>query len=138
MHKNNPMNIQYFTDRIPTPEAIIDIYDNAGLIRPTTDRQRIEDMYRNSDLVVTAWDGAQLVGVSRAITDHVYCCYLSDLAVRTEYQKEGIGKKLVSLTKETIGDRCMLLLLAAPSAMEYYPKIGMETVTNGFIIKRAV
>ena len=51
-------------------------------------------------------------------------------------EKEGIGKRLVQLTKEAIGNKCMLLLLAAPSAMEYYPKIGMETVTNGFIIKR--
>ena len=30
----------------------------------------------------------------------------------------------------------MLLLLSAPAAMDYYPKIGMETVSNGFMIKR--
>jgi GNAT superfamily N-acetyltransferase len=130
------MDIQFKTDRIPTPEEIIDLYDNAGLVRPTNDVERIENMYRHSDLVITAWEGSLLVGVSRALTDFCYCCYLSDLAVRKEYQKEGIGRRLVQLTKETIGDHCMLLLLAAPSAMDYYPKIGMDTVTNGFIIKR--
>lgn len=130
------MDIQFKTDHIPTPEEIIDLYDSSGLVRPTNDPERIDNMYRHSNLVITAWEGSLLVGVSRALTDFYYCCYLSDLAVRKEYQKEGIGKRLVQLTKETIGDRCMLLLLAAPSAMDYYPRIGMDTVTNGFIIKR--
>ena len=130
------MDIQYKTDQVPTAAAVIDLYLSAGLIRPTDDAERISNMYRHSDLVITAWDGDLLVGVSRSVTDFYYCCYLSDLAIRKEYQKEGIGKRLVQLTKEVIGNKCMLLLLSAPTAMEYYPKIGMETVTNGFIIKR--
>jgi len=130
------MDIQYKTDRTPTATEVIDLYNSAGLSRPTGDPERISNMYRHSSLVITAWDGPLLIGVSRSVTDFYYCCYLSDLAVRKEYQKEGIGKRLVQLTKETIGNKCMLLLLSAPTAMEYYPKIGMETVTNGFIIKR--
>jgi GNAT superfamily N-acetyltransferase len=130
------MNIQYLTDHVPTATEVIDLYDSSGLQRPTNDAERIASMYQHSNLIVTAWDGPLLVGVSRALTDFHYCCYLSDLAIRKEYQKEGIGKRLVQLTKDTIGDRCMLLLLAVPTAMEYYPKIGMDTVNNGFIIKR--
>jgi GNAT superfamily N-acetyltransferase len=130
------MNIQYLTDHVPTAAEVIDLYDSSGLQRPTNDAERIAGMYQHSNLIVTAWDGPLLVGVSRALTDFHYCCYLSDLAIRKEYQKEGIGKRLVQLTKDTIGDRCMLLLLAVPTAMEYYPKIGMDTVNNGFIIKR--
>ena len=131
------MNITYKTDQLPDTTSIIDLYASSGLTRPIDDAGRIESMYYHSNLVISAWDGPLLVGVSRALTDFHYCCYLSDLAVRKEYQKAGIGKQLVLLTKEAIGDRCMLLLLAAPSAMEYYPRIGMDTVNNGFIIKRA-
>ena len=130
------MNIQYKTGLTPATADIIEVYNSSGINRPTADAQRITDMYQNSDLVVTAWDGPQLIGVSRALTDFVYCCYLSDLAVRKEYQKQGIGKELVRLTKEAIGPRCMLLLLAAPAAMEYYPKIGMDKQDNAFMIKR--
>jgi len=130
------MDIQFKTDQVPAADAVIDLYLSAGLIRPTDDAERISNMYRHSDLVITAWDGPLLVGVSRSVTDFHYCCYLSDLAIRKEYQKGGIGKRLVQLTKEAIGNKCMLLLLSAPTAMEYYPKIGMDTVTNGFIIKR--
>jgi hypothetical protein len=40
------------------------------------------------------------------------------------------------LTKDRVGDQVMLLLLSAPDAMEYYPKVNFERVENGFIIKR--
>lgn len=37
------------------------------------------------DIVITAWDGGKIVGIARALTDYAYCCYLSDLAVDTDY-----------------------------------------------------
>lgn len=130
------MDITYQTDFMPDAEAVIEVYESSGINRPTHDNARIAKMYANSQVVVTAWHNGLLVGVARSVTDFCYCCYLSDLAVRSEYQNAGIGKKLVALTKDRIGDECMLLLIAAPSAVNYYPKIGMEKVTDAFIIKR--
>ena len=95
-------------------------------------------MFANSNLTISAWDGEKLVGVSRALTDFSFCCYLSDLAVRKEYQKLGIGKELIRITKENIGESVMLLLLSAPAAMDYYPKVGFEKIDNAFEIKRKV
>lgn len=129
-------NITYKTGIVPPVKTIIDVYDDSGINRPTTDKARIEKMYQHANLVITAWDGEQLVGVARSLTDFCYCCYLSDLAVKKSYQKQGIGKKLIALTKEEIGTNAMLLLLSAASAMDYYPKVGLETVKNGFIINR--
>lgn len=128
--------ITYQFDIIPDVKEVISVYDDSGINRPTHDVPRIEKMYANANLVVTAWDGSTLVGISRALTDYCYCCYLSDLAVKKAYQKQGIGKQLIALTKERIGEDAMLLLLSAASAMEYYPKVGLKTVTNGFIINR--
>ncbi len=51
------MNIQYKTDQIPTAAEVIDLYDSSGLQRPTDDAERIGNMYRHSNLIVTAWDG---------------------------------------------------------------------------------
>lgn len=130
------MEILYQHNIIPTTEKIIEVYVSSGINRPVNDPERITKMYEKSNLVVTAWNGDELVGISRALTDFCYCCYLSDLAVKKEYQKQGIGKQLIALTKEIIGEQTMLLLLSAPSAMEYYPKTGFEKVENGFIIKR--
>jgi ribosomal protein S18 acetylase RimI-like enzyme len=115
---------------------VIEVFKSSGINRPVDDVERIRQMIDNSNLIVTAWRGLELIGISRSVTDFAYCCYLSDLAVKNEYQKQGIGKAMIEITKEQIGERTMLLLLSAAPAMEYYPKIGFEKVENGFIIKR--
>lgn len=130
------MNIEYSFDKRPTADQIIELYNNAGLPRPTNDRERIQKMYDSSNLIVTAWDNEILVGVSRSITDWVWSCYLSDLAIHPDYKKSGIGKELVRLTKEKLGEESMILLLSVPTAMEYYPKIGMEKEDRAFTILR--
>ncbi len=130
------MEIIYRTDIIPETSQIIDLYESSGINRPTRDAERISRMYSNSNLIVTAWHKDKLVGIARSLTDFCYCCYLSDLAVRKEYQSKGIGKKLIELTKNIIGEQTSLILLSAQSAMDYYPKIGFEKIENGFIIKR--
>jgi GNAT superfamily N-acetyltransferase len=115
---------------------IIELYGNCGLPRPIDDEARITEMFANSNLVISAWAGAELVGISRSITDFVWSCYLADLAVRKDFQKFGIGRKLVEITQEQLGETSMILLLSVSGAMEYYPKIGMQKVENGFIFNR--
>lgn len=115
---------------------IIELYGNCGLPRPIHDESRIREMFANSTLVISAWVGSELIGISRSLTDFVWCCYLADLAVRKDFQKAGVGRKLVEKTREAVTEKSMVLLLSVPDAMEYYSKIGMEKVENGFIFNR--
>lgn len=130
------MEIVYKTDILPPVEHVVEVYRSAGLNRPLLDTARMQKMYAKSNLVVTAWAGETLIGVARSVTDFCYCCYLSDLAVRKEYQAKGIGKQLIAITKAQVGDETALLLLSAPGAMTYYPQAGFEKIENGFIIRR--
>ncbi len=130
------MEIVYQTGIIPPTDSIIELYKNAGLPRPTGDAERIRKMFVHSNLVITAWQQEQLVGVCRCITDWAWVCYLSDLAVDPNCKKSGIGKNLVALTRKTLGEEVMILLLSVPDAMDYYPKIGFEKENRGFTIKR--
>ncbi|NQX76940.1 GNAT family N-acetyltransferase [Gilvibacter sp.] len=86
--------------------------------------ETLKNMVKHADIILTARDGDKLVGVSRSISDFTYCTYLSDLAVDEAYQHQGIGKELIRLTKAQAPE-AKLILLAAPAAREYYPKIGM-------------
>jgi N-acetylglutamate synthase-like GNAT family acetyltransferase len=133
---DNTMEIIYRVDVIPATEQIIELYNHAALPRPTSDPERIKKMFENSNLVVSAWDENKLVGVCRTITDWVWCSYLADLAVSPDYKKSGIGKKLIEITKEKAGEQSMILLLAVPAAMDYYPKVGFKKEDRGFIIPR--
>jgi N-acetylglutamate synthase-like GNAT family acetyltransferase len=113
------------------------LFDDSGIRRPTHDLPRIARMFANANLVFSAWDDSKLVGVCRALTDLSYCCYLSDLAVAKAYQKHGIGRELIARVQAAIGEEVALILLSAPEAMGYYPKVGFEKVENGFVIKRS-
>lgn len=128
--------IRYEIGTVPEIHQIIAVYNSSGINRPTADVVRMKQMYAHANLIVSAWVGITLVGISRSLTDYCYACYLSDLAVKKEYQKYGIGRRLIELTQCEIGAQTALILLAAPGAMEYYPKVGFEKVENGFIIKR--
>lgn len=128
--------IIYRRDASVTAEQVADLFARSGINRPVHNLARIDTMLQNANLTWTAWDGEKLVGIARSLTDFAWCCYLSDLAVDAAYQKAGIGRELVNHTRETIGPNVALLLLSAPGAMEYYPKIGFEPITNGFQIKR--
>ncbi|HYG20018.1 MAG TPA: GNAT family N-acetyltransferase [Ohtaekwangia sp.] len=130
--------ITYRNDRPISVDEFIDVLNRSTLAerRPVQSRERIAKMLQHGNVLVTAWDGERLVGVSRALTDFSFCCYLSDLAVDEAYQKKGIGKELIRLTHEVAGDDVMLMLLAAPKAVGYYPKIGMQKFPECFIIPR--
>jgi predicted N-acetyltransferase YhbS len=134
--KHGNSKIVYKFDVVPTTQQVIELYNAADLPRPTHDSQRIRAMFENSNLIVTAWDRDKLVGVSRTITDRVWSSYLADLAVSPDYKKSGIGKKLIELTRERIGDQSMLLLLSVPTAMDYYPKVGFVRENRAFIMHR--
>jgi GNAT superfamily N-acetyltransferase len=101
------------------------IRSTLGERRPVDDPERISAMVGNATIIVTAREGRKLVGVARSVSDWVYCTYLSDLAVDTAYQKKGIGKELILRTK-LLTPEAKLILLSAPKAVEYYPKIGMK------------
>ncbi|MBZ0245170.1 MAG: GNAT family N-acetyltransferase [Cyclobacteriaceae bacterium] len=132
------LNITYRTDATISNTQFIDILKRSTLDkrRPVDNPDRIQKMLDHGNILVTAWHGDLLVGVSRALSDFSFCCYLSDLAVDTNYQQKGIGKKLIEKTHLVAGHLTTLILLAAPAAAAYYPKIGMEQFTDCYIIRR--
>ena len=107
-----------------------------GERRPVRDLARLDKMLRRADLIVTARSAGKLIGISRAITDFSYCCYLSDLAVDEQHQRRGIGKRLIDETHLAAGLCTTLILIAAPAAEGYYPKIGMKHLPSCWAVPR--
>lgn len=132
------MNIEYRINEPVSVEQFIDVLCDStlGERRPVDDRACMEGMVGHSNLMVTAWHGEKLVGVARSMTDFHYACYLSDLAVRKDYQQRGIGKALQALTQQQLGPRCKLILIAAPAANSYYEHLGYQNNTKCWIIAR--
>jgi predicted N-acetyltransferase YhbS len=98
------------------------------------DRERMREMLANADIIVTAWEDALLLGISRSISDFAYATYLSDLAVRESHQRGGIGKELIRRTHAE-APKTSLILLAAPAAVEYYPHIGFTQHNSCWMLR---
>jgi GNAT superfamily N-acetyltransferase len=128
--------IAYRTGNDIDLDEMIDVYIDStlGERRPVEERDRMARMLEGANLVITAWDHDLIVGISRSVTDWVYCTYLSDLAVRSAYQGQGIGKELVRLTRQATPE-ASVILLAAPTAVDYYPKIGMTRHDSAWMLR---
>lgn len=130
------MTITYLDTHEITPEDLSRVFMNSGIKRPYQDLERLQQMIHHADIVITAWADDRMVGIARALTDYSYCCYLSDLAVDREFQQHGIGKELVRRVQDKIGEQCSLVLISAPTAVDYYPKIGFTRSDKAFVIAR--
>ena len=127
------MDISYQIETYPDlgVDEFIDVLERSTLAerRPVSEPETIRGMLANADIIVTARADGLLVGISRAITDHSFCTYLSDLAVDRNHQSRGIGKELIRRTHEVAGHQTTLILLAAPKARTYYPHVGMTAAS---------
>jgi GNAT superfamily N-acetyltransferase len=118
-------------------DQVIELYraSTLGERRPIDDREVMRAMLQHANLVVTAWEGDLLVGIARTLTDFAYVGYLSDLAVRESHQRRGIGVELIRKTRERMGPRSGLVLLAAPKAVDYYPRIGFRRHDSAWTLR---
>ena len=121
-----------------TAAQAIDLYirSTLGERRPIDNVKTFANMLTNANLIITAWDQEKLVGIARTLTDFSYVAYLADLAVDEQYQKRGIGKQLIEETKSHLNSECMIVLLAAPKANDYYQKIGFEHNPRAWTLKK--
>lgn len=127
--------IKYQIENNLSPQEFIEVLNKStlGERRPVNEPERISKMLEYGNLIVTARENNVLVGVARSLTDFMYCTYLSDLAVDQSYQKKGIGKELIRRTKLE-SPKAKLILLAAPKAVDYYPKIGMKKWDQCYVL----
>ncbi len=127
--------IQYQTENDLSVEEFREVLVNStlGERRPIDEPELLASMLKHGNLIVTARKDGKLIGLSRALSDFAFCTYLSDLAVDENYQKMGVGKELIRLTK-LAAPKAKLILLSAPKAIGYYPKIGMTQWQHCYVL----
>ena len=130
------MQIEYKSGADISVEEAIDLYKRStlGERRPVDRPDIFKGMIKNANLQISAWDGGELIGIARTLTDFTYVAYLSDLAVDIRFQRQGIGKQLIEETRQRLGRECMIVLLSAPKANDYYPRLGFEHNPRAWVL----
>ena len=90
----------------------------------------------HTDFIVSCRDGDHIAGCARVFWDKGYIAYLADVIVKPEYQRQGIGRKMVSECIRYIdsqlkeGWRIKIELVSAKGKEKFYEKFGFKTRPN--------
>ncbi len=85
-------------------------------------------------LNITAYDGNKLIGCLRILSDGYFFGTITELLILPEYQKQGIGSRLLQLAKENTPT--MLYFGSQPGIEAFYEKNGCQRSLQSYIIKR--
>ena len=91
--------------------------------------QRIEKLVKNVSISLVARNENDLiVGVLFGLTDFCYWLYITDLGVDRNYERQGIGSKLIKKAHEIAGGEkdIAVYLIANENAIPFYEKLGMK------------
>jgi len=86
-----------------------------------------QDMVKHTNVFITAWDGARLVGCGRALTDYVYRASIWDVIVDGQYQGQDIGTEIIHriLSHSTL-QRVELFWLCTRDKQAFYETLGFS------------
>lgn len=113
---------------IPNIKDLEYLYNDVGWINYTNDLNKLENAFKNSLRVISAWDNQKLVGLVRIIGDGLTIIYIQDILVLVEYQRMGIGKKLINYVLEEYGNVRQKVLITdnEPNTVEFYKSVGFN------------
>jgi ribosomal protein S18 acetylase RimI-like enzyme len=129
--------VEIMTDKLPKSEEVLDLFGRLNWAKMKyRSPERFQAALERSWPIVTAWDGARLVGICRTVTDGQYTAYIADLAVDPDYQGAGIGSGLVEKTLKLLEDFDTIALVTSLAKVAFWEKHGFANFPGGMMIRR--
>lgn len=119
------MNIKYKEIKIFTEAELENLFLSVNWSSGKYPDKLVKAM-KNSDSVISAWDGDKLIGFINALSDGVMTAYFHYLLVNPDYQAKGIGKTLVTKILEIYEDYARKVVIAYKTEIEFYQRCGFE------------
>ena len=115
-------------------EDVIRIYKDAGWWQERNE-QDIDKMLKN-EISVGAWSNYMLIGFTRAVTDGQFRAYVEDVVIHSDFQKTGIGTKLVSRLLAEISHIDVISLFCEEKLIPFYEKNNFKSSRSQFVLHR--
>ena len=123
--------------RYKVDDIELDVYEFVSFVNKVWqgeyDAERTRDALTKT-MNITAYDGSRLVGCLRILSDGCYFGTITELLVLPEYQRQGIGSRLLRLAAENTPT--MLYFGAQPGLEEFYEKKGCKKSLQSYIIEK--
>ncbi len=123
------MKIDYKENYIPNINELLCIYGDAGWLNYTKKPTMLENAYKNSLFVLTAWENEKLVGTIRVVGDGYSIIYIQDIIVSKAFHRQGIGSELLKRVINKYKDVYQTVLLTDNDikTVQFYKNFGLET-----------
>ena len=98
----------------------------------TYSKEQVEKALKNTMYMVKATVDGKLAGIGRVVGDYSIVCILTDVCVKPEFQKQGIGIKITSELKKLIeenmayGEKMQIELTPTAGNESFYEKAGFK------------
>jgi GNAT superfamily N-acetyltransferase len=108
------------------------LYESVGWTSYLRREGLLKEAYAGSLMTLAAYDGDRLCGIVRGVGDGVSVLYVQDLLVLPEYQRRGIGSKLLEQMLGAFPDVNQTVLLTddTDAAACFYEKAGFRKVNE--------
>jgi len=109
-------------------EEITNLYQSVGWTNYLERISALEDAYANSLCVIGAYDNEKLVGIIRAVGDGLTIVFIQDIIIQPEYQRKGIGTKLLKAVMDKYSDVYQMELLTdnTEKTKAFYRSVGFS------------
>jgi len=119
-------------------EKVVKIFYEVQFLKPPEKREvykeAIEKAFRNSQLVVSAWDDDELIGFVRVLTDEMLFATIWNMMIKPSHQKKGVGTMLIQKCLDTY-PHLHFFLFAGEHCTDFYKKMGFNTHRFGMCLK---
>lgn len=118
--------IEYRIEKDLALKALQDLWVAAAFTEGMPESQwfELDRMIRNSTFSVAAYDGSELIGLVRILTDYMDLCQIADILVARPHQRQGIGSALVRRAYAELDAGVQVFVHAADDAKPFYEKLG--------------
>lgn len=125
------IEIQYKSEKVFTKEAVQELFLSVGWVSGQYPN-RLHKALMNSDTVITAWDGENMVGLVRVLDDSELVAYIHYVLVDPKYQGKGIAKQMIEKIKEKYKKFLYIEIMPEEGKnVSFYEKLGFQVMTEG-------
>ena len=124
------MEIREYTEY--REEEILRLYTEVGWTAYTKDMSALEQGYKHSLLVLSAYENEELLGIVRAVGDGHTIVFVQDILVFPEKQRQGVGTALLKAVLDRYPDVRQIELVTdnTPKAVAFYKSLGFSELSE--------
>ncbi len=130
------VRVEIRDDRVPDAKEALALFDRLNWAKTAhRNAERFQAAMESSWPLVTAWEGARLVGICRVIADGQYTAYISDLAIDPDFQGKGIGAEVVERVLRLLEGYDTIALITGVDKYEFWEKFGFTNFPGAMMLR---